>query len=165
MSKEGSELTGGSKMAVRCGWKKSVDRGAVLPYRPTCEGFIGVGIRMRRAAQQLAAGCQSENVIADGTRLKTFSFGDLLHLLASAVHIRIWLVHTPASLSFALTRLVGLLLRDVVLSREEVDGLMAGLLMSNPEPSSATRLKTWLHLNATNLGLFPVSEPLRNHRW
>ena len=34
-------------------------------------------------------------------------------------------MHTPAFLGFALTRLVGLLLRDVVvLTRDDVDGLM-----------------------------------------
>ena len=37
------------------------------------------------------------------------------------------LVHTPSSLGFDATRLVGLLPRDVVLNHDEVDGLMAGL--------------------------------------
>ena len=46
--------------------------------------------------------------------------------------VRIRLVHTAPSLGFAMTQLVGLLLRDVVLTRDEVDGLMAGLLTSNP---------------------------------
>ena len=32
-------------------------------------------------------------------------------------------MHTPVPLGFGLTRLVGLLLRDVVLTRDEVDGL------------------------------------------
>ena len=45
-------------------------------------------------------------------------------------------VHTPASLGYALTRLLGLLLRDVVLTRDEVDGL----LTSHGAPESPTRL-------------------------
>ena len=43
-------------------------------------------------------------------------------------------------LGFALTRLVGLLLLDVVLSRDEVDGLMGGLLTSDGTPTGTTRL-------------------------
>ena len=45
---------------------------------------------------------------------------------ASSVDGRVRLVHTPPSLGFGLTRLVGLLLRDVVLTRDEDDRLMAG---------------------------------------
>ena len=74
------------------------------------------------------------------------------------------LVHTPPSLGFALTRLAGLLLRDVVLTRDEVDGLMAGLLTSHATPAGTTRLGDWLTDNADALGWRYVSELRRNHR-
>ena len=41
---------------------------------------------------------------------ETFTFEELLRLLASAVGARVRLVHTPPTLGFALTRMVGLLL-------------------------------------------------------
>ena len=53
-----------------------------LPWQPIYEGFIGVGVRVRKAAQALAAGCQSENVIADAAGPEAFTFEDLLRLLA-----------------------------------------------------------------------------------
>ena len=77
---------------------------------------------------------------------------------------RVRLVHTPASLGFALTRLVGLLLRDVVLTRDEVDGLMAGLLTSAEPPTGTTRLADWLGDNNEILGRRYVSERRRNYR-
>ena len=43
-------------------------------------------------------------------------------------------MHTPAPVGYVLTRLVGLLLRDVVFSLDEVEGLMVGLLTSAPCP-------------------------------
>ena len=92
------------------------------------------------AAQAVATGYQVENSVSDAAGPETFSFEELLRLLASAVGARVRLVHTPPSLGFALTRLVGLLLRDVVLSWDEVDGLMAGLLTSDGTPTGATRL-------------------------
>ena len=70
----------------------------------------------------------------------------------------------PPSPGFALIRLVGLLLRDVVLTRDEVDGLMAGLLTSDAAPAGTTTLGEWLEGNADILGRRYVSELRRNHR-
>ena len=75
---------------------------------------------------------------------------------------RVRLVPTPPSLAFALTRLVGLFLRDVALTRDEVDGLMAGLLSSGAAPTCTTRLGDWLEYNADGLGRGYVSESRRN---
>ena len=86
----------------------------------------------------------------------------MLSLLASAVGARVRMVHPPPSLGFALTRLVGLLLRDVVLTRDEVDGLMAGLLTSNTEPTGTTKLSDWLEDNGECLGREYISELRRN---
>ena len=65
---------------------------------------------------------------------------------------------------FGLTRLVGVMLRDVVLTRDEVDGLMAGLLTSRAAPAGTTRLAGWLDGNADILGRKYVSELWRNYR-
>ena len=112
----------------------------------------------------LASGCQSQNIIADAAGPDTFTCEDLFRFLASAVGARVRLVHTPPTLGFALTRLVGLLLRDVVLSRDEVDGLMAGLLTCHAAPASTTKLEDWLHENVGALGRRYVSELRRNYR-
>ena len=86
-------------------------------------------------------------------------------MLASGVNARVRLVHTPPSLGFALTRLVGLLLRDVVLTRDEVDGLMAGLLTSDGQPTGATGLGDWLNDNSDALGRRYVSKFRRNFQY
>ena len=125
-----------------------------LPYSPSM-----------RVPLVLASGCQSQNIIADAAGPDTFTCEDLLRLLASSVGARVRLVHTPPSLGFTLTRLVGLLLRDVVLtSRDEVGGLMTGLLTSRAAPAGTARLAGWLEDNAGILGRQYVSEFGRNHR-
>ena len=63
----------------------------------------------------------------------------------------------------ALTRLVGLLMRDVALTRDEV-GLMARLLTSEAAPTGTTRLSDWLAENGDGLGRRYVSELRRNYR-
>ena len=116
------------------------------------------------AAQAVEAGSQSENSVADAAGPDTFSFEDLLRLLAPAVNARTLLVPSPPSVAFALTGLVGLLKRDVVLTRDEVDGLMGGLLTSGEPPTGTTRLGHWLAENGDRLGREYVSELRRNFR-
>ena len=116
------------------------------------------------AAQAMASGSLSENTVADAAGPDKFTFEELLRLLASGVNARVRLVHTPPAVGFAATRMVGLLLRDVVLTRDEVDGLMAGLLTSHAAPAGTTRLGDWLTDNADAIGWRYVSECRRNYR-
>ena len=116
------------------------------------------------AAQAVNAGSRDDSFVADAAGPETLPFQELLCLLAVAVGARVRLVHTPPPVGFALTRLVGLLLRDVVLTMDEVDGLMAGLLISRAAPTGATKLGDWLAENLDILGRSYVSELNRNFR-
>ena len=55
-------------------------------------------------------------------------------------------------------------LRDVVLSRDEIDGLMAGHLVSTDPPTGATRLTDWLYEHRQTLGQHYASELARHYR-
>ena len=116
------------------------------------------------AAQAVESGFQSGSSVADAAGPETFSFKALLRLLASSMGVRSRLLHTPPSLALALTGLVGLLMRDLALTRDEVDGLMAGLLTSDAAPTGTTRLSDWLKDNADGLGRRYTSELRRNYR-
>ena len=105
-----------------------------------------------------------KNLIVDAPGPDTFTFEQLLRLLAKAVGTHVRLVHTSPSFGFALTRLVRLLLRDTVLTRDEVDGLMAGLLTSESAPTVVASLRNWLCENGDALGRRYVSEIRRNFR-
>ena len=104
------------------------------------------------AAQAVDVGSGRDSFVADAAGPETFSFEELLSLLASAVGARVRLVHTPMPVEFALVHLVGLLLRNVVLTRGKVDGLMAGLLTSESPPTDRTRLADWLNEGRAGLG-------------
>ena len=78
--------------------------------------------------------------------------------------VRARLMHTSPSVGLALTGLVGLLMRDVALTGDEVAGLMAGLLTSEAAPTGATLLGDWLPGNVDGLGRTYVSELRRNPR-
>ena len=114
------------------------------------------------ADQAVAAASQAGNSVSDAAGPETLSFEALLRLIASSMGVRSRFVHTPPSLGLNLTRLVGLMVRDVVLTRDEVDGLMAGLLTSDAAPTGTTALSSWLEDYAHHLGLRYASE-LRRH--
>ena len=115
------------------------------------------------AAQAVGAESRVDSLVA-AAGPETFTFEELLRLLAEAVGARVRFVCTPPSLGFGLTKLVGLLLRDVGLTRDEVDGLMEGLLTSGAVPTGTTRLGGWLADNRGVLGQRYSSELRRNYR-
>ncbi len=88
----------------------------------------------------------------------------LLSLLPSAMGVRARFVHTPTSVRLALTGLVGLLMQDVALTRDEVDDLMAGLPKSGERQTGPTRLSDWLDGIRDGLRRLYVSEFRRNYR-
>ena len=55
-------------------------------------------------------------------------------------------------------------MRDLVLTQDEVDGVVAGLLISNAASAGAPRLSDWLKNNAENQGRRQASELLRNRQ-
>ena len=94
------------------------------------------------------AASQSGSTVTDAVGPETFGFESMLRLLAESMGVGCRFVHTPPSVGLALSQLVGLLVRDVVLIRDEVDGLMEGLLKSDAAPTCETKLSDWLKDNA-----------------
>ena len=115
------------------------------------------------AALAVDAASQSGSTVIDAVGPETFGFESLLRLLAESMGVRCRFVHTPPSLGLSLTKLVGILVRDVVLIRDEVDGLMDGLMRSDAPPTCETKLSDWLRNNADALGHRYVSELRRNY--
>ena len=117
------------------------------------------------ATQAVTAGLGAHSYVADAAGPVTLTFEELLRLLASDLGAQVRLLHTPSSLGLALTRLVGLLLRNVVLTKDEVDGLMAELLIPGLAPTGSASLGDWLTENPDVLGQRYVSEMRRSfHR-
>ena len=116
------------------------------------------------AALAVAAGSRTDDTVTDAVGPETFTFEGLLRLLADAVGSHCRFVHTRPSVGLALTGLIGLLIRDVVLTRDEIDGLTDGLLTSEDPATGTTHLSEWLDANAGALGHRYVSELRRNFR-
>jgi uncharacterized protein YbjT (DUF2867 family) len=110
------------------------------------------------------AGSGQENQVRDAVGPDIFSFNELLDLLARILGSRALRLHVPAEVGLALSRAIGLLLGDVVLTRDEVAGLSAGLLVSSAPPTGWTRLEDWLAENRETVGLRYASELKRHYQ-
>jgi NADH dehydrogenase len=104
------------------------------------------------------------NQVIDAVGPETYSYEEVVRLIASNVGSRARLVHMTPALALALSRLLGYVVRDVVLTRDEIDGLMAGLLAVETPPAGKTRFSEWLAENAANLGRAYTSELRRHYR-
>ena len=104
------------------------------------------------------AGAASENLLWDAVGPDIFSFKDMAFTIGECIGYRRWLVATPASLALAASRVISLMVGDVVLTKDEVDGLMAGLLVSGEPARGKTHLAGWLSANKRTVGLEYASE-------
>jgi NADH dehydrogenase len=116
------------------------------------------------AQAAVAAGQQDLDLVASAVGSETYTYEGLLRLVATAIGSRSRLVHMSPAIAHAATRLLGYIVRDVILTRDEVGGLMAGLLV-DPEgrTEGKTRFSTWLSENAPHLGRRYVSELGRHY--
>ncbi len=88
----------------------------------------------------------------------------LVRLIAETVGSKAKIVHIRPGLALLLARLMGYIVRDVVLTRNEIEGLMAGLLVSEGRPTGQTRLSHWLEHNRERVGTRYTSELQRHYR-
>jgi hypothetical protein len=63
--------------------------------------------------------------------------------------------------AYQMTRVVGWFVNDVVITREEIRGLMEERLYVNSSPLGTTKLSDWVHANRGRLGLSYTSEMAR----
>lgn len=109
-------------------------------------------------------GAGTEDTVLDAVGPETYRFDELVALIARSLGRRVRLLHVPPGLALALTRAAGWWVGDVVLTREEIAGLMQGLLVSRAAPTGATRLSAWLAENRRSVGVRYASEVARHFR-
>jgi uncharacterized protein YbjT (DUF2867 family) len=112
----------------------------------------------------VAAGLANEHLVVDAAGPEIFSFEGLVRLVRDAIGRQTALVHVPAFAALAGSRLIGLGLRDTILTAEELRGLMAELLVSKQPTTCPTRLSAWLVDHRHELGVRYASELDRHYR-
>lgn len=100
----------------------------------------------------VAEGRLSGSVIRDAVGPDVFSFRELVDRVKATVGSRAAILQAPPELGLWGARLAGWVARDVLLTRDELEGLMADVLVSRQPPTGTTRLSAWLAEHAQTLG-------------
>lgn len=108
------------------------------------------------------AGSASGDIVIDAAGPETMAFRELVVLIRGAVHSHSPVFHVSPWLMAAAARALGLLVGDVVLTPEEIRGLMAGLLVSHETPLGRIAFSDWLSASATSVGRSYANE-LQRH--
>jgi len=113
------------------------------------------------AALCVRLGAGSADVTTDAVGPESYAFDDLVTAIARAAGTRCRIVHAPLALVRPVLPLIGLLARDVVLTGDELRGLMAEYVHVDGEATCPTRLSDHLADRGPQLGARYQSELAR----
>ena len=107
---------------------------------------------------------QAENVVVDAAGPEIISYAELVSSVAVVLRRRPRYLHLPPAWTLLAADVVGLFVRDVVLNRQELQGLMEELLVSHEAPRGKRHVDDWLLMSAGSLGRSYASELNRHFR-
>ena len=88
---------------------------------------------------------------------------ELVEDIGKAIQCERPIVGMPPWLGYLVSRIIGLLVHDVFITREEIRGLMSGLLDVDGPAGGSIRLSAWCRSHGAQLGRFYASELARRH--
>jgi uncharacterized protein YbjT (DUF2867 family) len=103
-----------------------------------------------------------ENYVIDAVGPDSYTFKELVNLVGETIGVKRPLISMPSRLALLAAQFLSLFVNDVILTPEEVDGLMANLLVSKEPAHGKTAFKDWLKENRKMVGVHYASE-LKKH--
>jgi NADH dehydrogenase len=115
---------------------------------------------------RLAVECgeRTDNVIVDATGPETFTYRELVVTIGRLIGRSRLIVSVPPWIGYYVGLVLGVLLGDLIITRDEIRGLMDDLLCVDSEPTGTTLLTTWVEQHRDSLGTRYTSELLRRRR-
>jgi NADH dehydrogenase len=109
----------------------------------------------------VAQGRVRDDAVLNAVGPEVFTYRGLLESLGQIIGKRRPVLGVPPRLGYMGAKIIGALMGDVMLTWQEVQGLMAGLLDVDSPPTGTTRLTEWARENAARLGVRYASELAR----
>ncbi len=108
-------------------------------------------------------GCNhhDENKIIDAIGPETFTYRELVAVIAHAIQKNRPMISIPPAMGHIIGWFIGKLKNDVVITRQEIAGLMSNLLYTDSTPTGTTKFSSWVNENANLLGTTYKSEVAR----
>lgn len=113
------------------------------------------------AALAVERGKQRDNATINAIGPETFTFRELVARIGRSIGCRRPVLPVPPWLGYVIGWALGKIIGDVIISREEIGGLMAELLYVDAPPTGRTALTAWANEHAETLGRRYTSELAR----
>ncbi len=112
----------------------------------------------------VSAGGRTDNFVQDAVGPEIYTFRTLVRAIADAVGSRARLLNVSPAVAMLAVSLLGRAVRDVILTSDELRGLMTNLLVSGGPPMGHRRFSERLAEYAGSLGVRYENELDRNYR-
>jgi NADH dehydrogenase len=109
----------------------------------------------------VAEGKRNQNSVINAIGPETFTYRALVEAVGEAIGRKRHIIGVSPGLGYAASFAIGWFVRDTFITREEIKGLMDGLLSVDTPPTGKTRLTDWMRANADTLGRNYASELAR----
>ena len=105
---------------------------------------------------------RKDNYVIDAVGPDSYTFKELVRLIGEKIGARRPLISVPPPLALLAAQFLSLFVRDVILTPEEVQGLMGNLLVSHQPARGKAAFRDWLEENKSTVGMKYASE-IRRH--
>jgi NADH dehydrogenase len=105
---------------------------------------------------------KKENFVWDAVGPDEFTFKEMVRLIGETTSANRLLIPLPPRVALWAAQFMSIFVKDVMLTPEEMDGLMANLLISKEHARCETSLRTWLEENKVTVGKQYASELARH---
>lgn len=110
-------------------------------------------------------GQAQDNRIIDAIGPETFTYRELVSTIGEIIGKRRPVISVPPGIGYWAGWLIGNLMGDIMITRDEITGLMQDLLYTKSPPAGKTRLTDWAKEHSSTLGIHYASELRRRiHR-
>lgn len=109
------------------------------------------------------AGQRLDSYTVDAVGPESYTYLKLVKMIKSAIGSKSSIVSLPPVFTRLVSGVLGLILNDVVLTEDEIRGLMDDLLVSHAPPTGRTSLESWMKSHSETIGKAYASELARHY--
>ena len=109
----------------------------------------------------MRCGQERENTVLNATGPETFTYRELAETIGRIIGKPRPIISVPPGVGYAVGWIIGKLVGDVMITREEIKGLMDDLLCVDAPPAGNTKLTDWARERSASLGFHYASELAR----
>ncbi len=113
------------------------------------------------ASLAVTQGAGIDSTVINAIGPETFTYRSLVEVIGHAIGRVRPIISIPPSLGYGIGWALGRLMGDVLITRPEIEGLMADLLVVDAPPAGTTPLSSWAADHASLLGIHYSSEMAR----